>query len=148
MNREFKVYPIGVVHKTADDLARIELDPKYAAGLIGLEGFSHIHVFYWFDKNDNAEQRRVLQVRPRKNPANPMTGVFAAHAPVRPNLIAHTICQCKAIEGTTLHLEGIDALDGTPVIDIKGYFPDKIDPGQVRYPDWDQKDEEKPTPEK
>jgi tRNA (Thr-GGU) A37 N-methylase len=77
-------------------------------------------------------------VHPRKNPANPLTGVFATHAPVRPNLIGLTICRLISVTGTTIRIGAIDARNGTPVIDIKGYLPDTLNPSEVNVPEWIQ----------
>ena len=96
MQRSFFINPIGVVRKTDDD-ARIEIFSDYVDGLLGLEGFSHIYVFYWFHHNDAPQKRKTLQVHPRKDPRNPLTGVFATHSPCRPNLIAQTLCKIVAI---------------------------------------------------
>ena len=72
MSQSFFINSIGVVRKT-DDGARIEIFDEYADGLLGLEGFSHMMVFYWFDQNDTPENRKTLQVHPRKDPRNPLT---------------------------------------------------------------------------
>ena len=133
MQKSFSIKPIGVVRKD-DDGARIEIFDEYADGLLGLEGFSHIHVFYWFDQNDTPEKRKTLQVHPRKDPRNPLTGVFATHAPRRPNLIALTRCKIGAVTGNVITIEDIDAYDGSPVIDIKCYIPDEDE--ILRLPDW------------
>ena len=103
-----------------------------------LADFSHIHVFYWFDQNDTPENRNILQLHPRKNPSNPLTGVFATHAPVRPNLIAHTICKCLAVKGLQIFIDDIDARDASPVIDIKCYIPGKPEDAAVKVPAWVQ----------
>ena len=66
MNMSYSINPIGVVRKTDDD-TRIEIFDEYTDGLLGLAGFSHIHVFYWFDQNDTPEKRQTLQVHPRKD---------------------------------------------------------------------------------
>jgi len=133
MQRSFSVKPIGVVRKT-DDYTRIEILDEYTDGLLGLEGFSHIHVFYWFGQNDTAAKRKTLQVHPRKDPSNPLTGVFATHSPQRPNLIALTRCKIVAIEANIIEIEKIDAFDSSPVIDIKCYIPSEDE--AVRLPDW------------
>ncbi len=133
MPQIFSINPIGVVRKD-DDGARIEVFDAYVDGLMGLEGFSHIHVFYWFDQNDTPEKRKTLQVHPRKDPRNPLTGVFATHSPRRPNLIALTRCRITAIADSIITIEDIDAYDGSPVIDIKCYIPP--DDEVVRLPDW------------
>jgi tRNA (adenine37-N6)-methyltransferase len=135
MGLSFAVHPIGLVRKFEDQVW-IDIEPAYADGLLGLDGFSHITVLYWFDRNDNPQQRGILQVHPRRNPANPLTGVFATHAPVRPNLIALTTCRLLSIDHLRLNLETIDALDETPVIDIKGYIPCRRPPEDFRTPSW------------
>ena len=133
MPQPFIINPIGVVRKT-DGVARIEIFDDYVDGLLGLEGFSHIFVFYWFHQNDTPEKRKTLQVHPRKDPRNPLTGVFATHSPLRPNLIAQTLCKIVGISDNIVEVEKIDADDGSPVIDIKCYIPPEDE--AVRLPDW------------
>jgi len=135
MSQFFSIDPIGVVRKT-DDGARIEIFDEYRDGLLGLDGFSHIMVFYWFDQNDTPENRKTLQVHPRKDPRNPLTGVFATHSPLRPNLIALTRSKIVAITKNSIDIEEIDAYDGSPVIDIKCYIPASVEDKDVRLPDW------------
>ena len=135
MLKSYSINPIGVVRKD-DDGARIEIFDEYTDGLLGLEGFSHIYVFYWFDQNDTPEKRKTLQVHPRKDPGNPLTGVFATHSPVRPNLIALTRCKIVAITGHIIEIEDLDAIDDSPVIDIKCYIPPSDGDEGVRLPDW------------
>ncbi len=105
-----------------DNKTYIILDRKYEAGLKGLEKQSYVHVVYWFDKNDTPEKRAILQVHPRGNRNNPLTGVFATHAPVRPNLIAISKCDIVSIKDHVIEVKDIDAFDGTPVLDLKGDF--------------------------
>jgi tRNA-Thr(GGU) m(6)t(6)A37 methyltransferase TsaA len=133
MPRSFSIKTIGVVRKTDDDTC-IEIFDEYTDGLLGLEGFSHIFVFYWFHQNDTPEKRKTLQVHPRKDPRNPLTGVFATHSPLRPNLIAQTLCKIVGINDNSVEVEEIDADDGSPVIDIKCYIPPEDE--AVRLPDW------------
>ena len=135
MPQSFLISPIGVVKKT-DDGARIEIFNDYADGLLGLEGFSHMMVFYWFYQNDTPENRKTLRVHPRKDPRNPLTGVFATHSPLRPNLIALTRCKIVAVTKNSIDIEEIDAHDGSPVIDIKCYVPASVEDKDVRLPDW------------
>lgn len=94
---EFKVRPIGHVKKS-DDRMLIVLDKKYRDGLLGLEQWSHVQVIWWFDKNDTPQQRAILQVHPRGDQNNPVTGVFACRAPVRPNLIGLSLCKVLAVK--------------------------------------------------
>lgn len=135
MPRSFLINPIGVVRKTDDD-ARIEIFGAYTDGLLGLEGFSHIYVLYWFDQNDTPQNRQTLRVHPRKDPRNPLTGVFATHSPLRPNLIALSRCKIVSITDNLIQIGDIDALDGSPVVDIKCYIPGAPKKSEVRLPDW------------
>ena len=130
-----RINPVGIIRKT-DTIVDIEVFADYTDALLGLDGFSHIMVLYWFDQNDTADKRRVLQVHPRKDPRNPLTGVFATHSPQRPNLIGLTVCKIISIHGDVIEIEDIDALDGSPVIDIKCYIPGSTRENDVRLPDW------------
>ena len=104
MPQSYSIDPIGVVRKN-DDGVQIEIFKNYADGLLGLEGFSHIFVFYWFHQNDTPEKRKTLRVHPRKDPQNPLTGVFATHSPRRPNPIAQTLCKIVAITDHIIEIE-------------------------------------------
>lgn len=133
--RFFKIWPIGRVRKEGKT-AWIEIDPQYKDALLGLHQWSHIHVFYWFDRNDTPQKRAVLQVHPRGNAKIPLTGVFATRAPVRPNLIAMSTCKILSIEKCTIRIEAIDAFDNSPVIDIKPYTPGPEMIPNAKVPDW------------
>ena len=135
MKAHFSIFPVGIISKQAESTA-IHIFPEFQEALLGLEGFSHINVFYWFHKNDSAEKRSILQVHPRGEPSNPRTGVFATHSPVRPNLIAFSLCRILSIVGGIIHVDKIDAVDGSPVIDIKCYIPPSVAPDDVRLPNW------------
>jgi len=132
----FKLYPVGIVERQGKS-TMLQIDDKYCDALKGLDGFSHAIVLYWFNRNDTSEKRSILQVHPRGNKKNPLTGVFACRAPVRPNLIALSVCKILAIKGKVLSIDKIDALDGSPILDIKPYIP-SIDskPKGIRIPDW------------
>ena len=97
--------------------ARIVLDPRVTDALLGLEPGSDVTVLAYFHQAD----RDVLQVHPMGKPDNPLRGVFATRSPARPNPIAVTSARIERIEGNVLHVVGLDALDGTPVLDIKSY---------------------------
>jgi tRNA (adenine37-N6)-methyltransferase len=117
-NKSFTVYEIGRVVKE-NERTYIVLDKKYEAGLMGLENFSTVTVVYWFDRNDTPEKRSILQVHPKGNPENPLRGVFATHAPVRPNLIAISTCRIISVKDNVIEIDEIDAFHNTPVIDLK-----------------------------
>ncbi|MCD6262089.1 MAG: tRNA (N6-threonylcarbamoyladenosine(37)-N6)-methyltransferase TrmO [Deltaproteobacteria bacterium] len=136
MGNKFEIYQIGTVEKQGGETI-IKICKKYKEALLGLDGFSHMIVCYWFHKNDTPEQRRILQVYPKGHRYNPLTGVFATCSPVRPNLLAISICKILSIEDTTIRIDDIDALDQTPVIDIKPYVPhmhSKTD--HIKVPEW------------
>lgn len=133
--KEFVVRPIGQVREE-NGKKLIEIDKKYQDGLLGLEGFSHIHVIWWFDQNDTPEKRAVLQVHPRGNRDNPLTGVFATRSPFRPNLIALTLCKVVAVRGNVVEIDAIDAFPGTPVLDIKPFTPARDSAQDAKGPAW------------
>lgn len=114
----YEVHPIGWVRKS-NDRTTIEIDRRYQPALLGVEKLDSIWVLYWFDRNDTPQQRAILQVHPRGNPANPIRGVFATRAPVRPNLIALSRCRVLSVEGNVILIDEIDAFADTPVLDIK-----------------------------
>jgi len=135
MSPTFHLTPIGTIHKT-DTQTWIEIDEPYLSALDGLEGFSHINVFFWFHENDHPEGRQVLKVHPRRDSTNPLTGVFATHSPLRPNLIGMSLCRVLAVEPPKIAIDRIDAFDGTPVLDIKCYIPSSRTFENLRLPDW------------
>jgi tRNA-Thr(GGU) m(6)t(6)A37 methyltransferase TsaA len=135
MPESFQIFPVGVVRKT-EEATWIDIFDAYSDALLGLDGFSHIQVFFWFHENDEAHKRKVLRVHPRKDKKNPLSGVFATHSPLRPNLIGLTICKVKSIQERRIEIEDIDAFDGTPVIDIKCFIPGSTLNADVRVPDW------------
>ncbi|MGD8251725.1 MAG: tRNA (N6-threonylcarbamoyladenosine(37)-N6)-methyltransferase TrmO [Desulfobacterales bacterium] len=131
----FFIKPIGFV-RLRDERSFIEIMPDYRDAMDGLDGFSHINVLFWFHENDHPEGRSVLKVHPRKDPNNPLTGVFATHSPLRPNLIGITLCRIQAIDGTRIEVDAIDAREGTPVIDIKCFIPTSRPLKSLRLPEW------------
>lgn len=135
LTKSFKLVPIGKVEKTGGT-TRIRIFDDYADGLLGLDGWSHVNVFYWFDQNDTPKQRRVLRVHPRGDPENPLTGVFACRAPMRPNLIALSVCRILSVQGTLVTVDGLDAFDASPVLDLKPFIPPDAPQQEVRVPAW------------
>ncbi len=95
--KELTLRAIGeIIHEEENTYAIIER--RYQKGLYRLDEFPDITVVYWFDRNDNSADRAIMHVHPRGNPENPVRGVFATHAPVRPNLIGISgagYCQSK-----------------------------------------------------
>jgi tRNA-Thr(GGU) m(6)t(6)A37 methyltransferase TsaA len=97
-------------------VGRVELDPRYAAGLEDLALYSHVWLLYWMDQ---ARRDLIRQVPAHLGRAR---GTFALRSPVRPNPIALAAVELIGIEGTVLHVRKVDCIDGTPLLDIKPYF--------------------------
>ena len=115
---KFRLYPIGWIRKTKNK-TRIILYKKYQPGLMGIEKLGEIWVLWWFARSDNPRMRSILKVHPKGNPANPLTGVFATRAPMRPNLIALSRCKILSVKKNVIEIDEIDALPNTPVLDLK-----------------------------
>ena len=117
--------------------ARISLDPERfdAEALMGLDAFSHAEVVYVFDKV--GDDQIVTGARhPRGNKDWPKVGIFAQRGKNRPNRIGVTVCAIVAVDGLNLEVEGLDAIDGTPVLDIKPVMSGFSPRGAHREPDW------------
>jgi tRNA-Thr(GGU) m(6)t(6)A37 methyltransferase TsaA len=103
--------------EAGDAVSTIEVDPRYAAALSGIEAYAHIVVLYFMDR---ARRDLVVQVPRHSGVA---TGAFALRSPARPNPIAVSVAELVSIEDTVLRVRGLDCLDGTPLIDLKPYRP-------------------------
>ena len=114
----FTVRPIGWIRKTKGK-TKIVLYKKYQPGLMGVAKLSEICVLWWFHRNDNPRMRSILKVHPRVNPENPLTGVFATRAPMRPNLIALSRCRILSVKKNVIEIDSIEAFSDTPVLDLK-----------------------------
>ena len=132
----YQIKPIGYVRRL-DTNIHIEILEPYRPGLKQVEHFSHVMVFWWADKMDNEAYRSMMQCRPPYAEEH-LTGVFATRAEYRPNPIALTTCKILAVDEAEglLTIANIDAFDGTPVVDMKAYFPvcDRVQ--DVHIPDW------------
>ncbi len=95
--------------------AAIVFEPGVLDALDGIEAGDEIIVLTWLDRSD----REVLQTRPRDDPANPIQGVFNTRSPDRPNPIGLHPVEVISIEGVTMRVRNLEALDGTPVLDVK-----------------------------
>jgi tRNA (Thr-GGU) A37 N-methylase len=117
--------------------ARIELDGERFAGeaLEGLAEFSHAEVVFLFDRV--GEDEIVLGARhPRGRADWPKVGIFAQRGKNRPSRIGVSVCRIVAVEGLAVEVEGLDAIDGTPVLDIKPVMRGFLPRGDVREPEW------------
>ena len=110
---------IGKVTKVEDDISTIVIDQEYCEGLYRLDMYYQIKVLYWFHQRDNDQHRNVLKVIPRRHGETEERGVFASHSPSRPNPIGLSEVEIISIHGCTLTVRGLDAFEGSPIVDIK-----------------------------
>jgi tRNA-Thr(GGU) m(6)t(6)A37 methyltransferase TsaA len=128
---EFIMNPIGVIHSPFTDKDKtpiqptrsaasgyVEVFPEFAEGLLDLEGFSHIILLYVFHQSDSY----TLRVKPFLD--DQLRGLFATRYPYRPNPIGLSIVRLLAWHENILDIDGVDMLDGTPLLDIKPYVPE------------------------
>jgi tRNA (adenine37-N6)-methyltransferase len=116
-------------------VSRIELDPALADGLTGLDGFSHAVIVYWLDRAGAFDPASSLVRHPRERADLPASGIFAQRAKHRPNPLGVTAVEIVAVEGSALVVKGLDAIDGTPVLDVKPYVP-AYDVRDAAVPSW------------
>jgi tRNA-Thr(GGU) m(6)t(6)A37 methyltransferase TsaA len=102
--------------RESDAACTIEVDPRFAAGLLGVESCSHLLVLYWMDRS-----RRDLVLQAPRHYSD-LCGTFSLRSPARPNPIAASVVKLLKVSGNALSVVGLDCLDGTPLIDIKPYF--------------------------
>jgi tRNA-Thr(GGU) m(6)t(6)A37 methyltransferase TsaA len=144
MHEPICLTPIGVVcggrQEIVEDhwgpvISRLVLDPVILdpEATRGLEDFSHIEVVFHFHL---ATRSRRGAAHPRGNPAWPRVGVLAGHAPMRPNHLGVSRCALVAIDGLELTVRSPDAMDGTPILDIKPYAVEFDPQGPIREPAW------------
>ena len=117
--------------------ATITLDSARFApeALWGLDGFSHVEVVYVFDQVD-ADAVQTGARHPRGNTDWPKVGIFAQRAKGRPNRIGVTVCRLLNVDGLVLTVQALDAIDGTPVLDLKPYMQEFAPRGEVLQPGW------------
>ena len=114
--------------------SRVVIYEPWVEALEGLDGFSHIVLIFWLDRP--SENEVPLKVHPEAKEDLPLVGLFATRTPLRPNPIGVTSVELLGIEGDTLRVRGLDAYDGTPVLDIKPYLiRGDLKPG-ASAPDW------------
>jgi tRNA-Thr(GGU) m(6)t(6)A37 methyltransferase TsaA len=141
-----EITPIGYVRGGRDEpidddwggvIAKIELDdsqfdPDVTAGLAE---FSHLDVVYVFHLVDAAKIETRAR-HPRNNTDWPLVGIFAQRAKGRPNRIGVTTCEIVSVDGLSVTVRGLDAIDGTPVVDLKPYMNEFAPRSEVREPTW------------
>ncbi|MDO8601195.1 MAG: tRNA (N6-threonylcarbamoyladenosine(37)-N6)-methyltransferase TrmO [bacterium] len=136
-----KLKPIGFVKNKVKmprfgnftkEISEIILDKKFSLALKGIDDYSHIIVLYWMDKVKDY----VIQHRPQGNQEVPIVGIFACRCPARPNPIGITTVKLISHQGNKIKVKGLDILDGTPIIDIKPYWPQYDKVIKEKIPSW------------
>jgi tRNA (adenine37-N6)-methyltransferase len=107
-------------------------DPE---ALAGLDRFSHAELVYVFDRVDPADVETGAR-HPRGNERWPRVGIFAQRAKDRPNRIGGSVCRLVRVDGLDVHVGGLDAVDGTPVLDLKPVMAEFLPRGELREPEW------------
>jgi tRNA-Thr(GGU) m(6)t(6)A37 methyltransferase TsaA len=142
----YQIEPIGFVHNEraqveddnwGDVVSTIELDAsKYTEdALRGLDQFSHLEIVFYMDRVSPGTIKTGAR-HPRNNPEWPLVGVFAQRVKARPNLLGVSRCELLQVQGLTVTVRGLDAIDRTPVIDIKPYVKEFEPKGEVHQPTW------------
>jgi tRNA-Thr(GGU) m(6)t(6)A37 methyltransferase TsaA len=145
-NQEVRLRPIGVVRcprsQLTDDnwgavTSVIEFDPLRlsADSLLGLDQFSHVEVIYFLHRVGENEVETGSR-HPRDRLDWPRVGILAQRPKGRPNRLGVSCCQLQSVEGIRLTVRGLDAVDGTPVLDVKPYFREFGPRSEVRQPQW------------
>lgn len=116
-------------------VSEIVVNSRLTKALDGLEQFSHIIVLYWMHQVTHSDEL-PLKVHPRGKPELPIAGLFATRSPNRPNPIGKATVRLLERQGNILKVEGLDATDGTPVIDIKPYIPGYDSANDAKAPPW------------
>lgn len=109
-------------HSWGDEISTIRLNKEYSGGFLGLEQFSHVTILFYLDQA-KYDRNKHLQRRPRSREDMPLLGVFAQRGKDRPNQIGMSTVKIIRVEDDELTVAGLDALDNTPVLDVKAYFP-------------------------
>ena len=135
--------PIGYVRNTVterkdvawgEDTSTIVLEESYISGLKGLEDFSHVIILYYLDKAKYVKEKH-LQRRPQNREDMPLVGIFSQRGKDRPNQIGMTSVEIVSVSDDRIVVKGLDAIDGTPVLDIKPYYP-VYDKKDASVPEW------------
>lgn len=118
-----------------NDYTTIKLEKDYCGGLLGIEDFSHAIIVFYLNKAEYSKEKH-LKRRPRNREDMPLIGIFAQRGKDRPNHIGITTVEIVSATDDELKVKGLDAIDGTPVLDIKPYYPMYDLKENSTYPEW------------
>jgi len=129
-----KTEAVGDEVKDKSRISQIIIRDELVEALEGVDGFSHLFVLFWLNQIFT-QKRMTLKVHPRGRMDMPLLGVFATRTNLRPNPIGLTLVELLKVEGNILTVRGLDAFDGTPILDLKPFdFWDNAE--NARVPDW------------
>jgi tRNA-Thr(GGU) m(6)t(6)A37 methyltransferase TsaA len=143
---EITLQPIGYVRSTRSEVRDDDWDKETVSivldadtftpdALLELDTFSHVEVIYFFDQVPDDKVERGGR-HPRGNAQWPLVGIFAQRGKNRPNRLGLTVCRIRSVNGLILEVEGLDAVDGTPVVDLKPWMSEFAPRGEVYEPAW------------
>ena len=136
MSVKGELHFIGIVEKAGEQEAEVRIYPEFCAGLRGVQDFSHLIILYWIHLRDKEEERRTVLVFPRRHMVNVEMGVFATRSPTRPNPIGLCVVELQKVEDCVLTVKDLDALEGSPIIDVKPYLPRADAVSNARVAEW------------
>ncbi|MBN1217258.1 MAG: tRNA (N6-threonylcarbamoyladenosine(37)-N6)-methyltransferase TrmO [Candidatus Lokiarchaeota archaeon] len=135
-NKDIKIDIDTAIEQGSDfSISKIIINEEYLKCLDGIEDFSHIIIFFWTHTIPD-KARQIQKVHPAGLKDMPMKGIFATRSPVRPNPICITTVKLIERKGETLIVEGLDAINNTPVVDIKPHIPFYDSPLNIKLADW------------
>ena len=119
-------------------ISEVIIDPKYEEGLEGIEDYSHLLILFWLSRMSPRDRGRgrLMKIHPKSRLDLPLVGVFSTRTQYRPNPIGLTLVQLLKRRKNILEVQGLDAINGTPVLDIKPISPRTEFPRRTRVPKW------------
>jgi len=127
---------IGRVVEVKGEESKIEITSEFCRGLFHLNHFSHLIVLYWLHLRDSENDRRTLRVIPMRHEGAPEMGVFGTRSPSRPNPIGLCVVELLKLENCALIVKGLDAQEGSPILDIKPYISRADSIPEAKVPEW------------
>jgi tRNA-Thr(GGU) m(6)t(6)A37 methyltransferase TsaA len=117
-------------------ISEVIIDPKYEEALEGVEDYSHLFILFWLSRMLPRERGRLLKIHPKSRLDLPLVGVFSTRTQYRPNPIGLTLVKLLKRKKNILEVRGLDAINGTPVLDVKPISPRTEFPRRTRVPGW------------
>ncbi len=117
-------------------ISQVVIDPKYEEALEGIEEYSHLLILFWLSRIPHKARGRMLKIHPRSRVDLPLVGIFSTRTQYRPNPIGLTLVRLLGRKRNILGVRGLDAINGTPVLDIKPISPRTEFPRKTQVPEW------------